>query len=121
MKVYKPYVLTMGKRRGLPSYWTGKANWSNMKGVLSDKIDDAKRFRTAREAYDTGGLHPKLLYFRAIRTDHESYILRDGFIPRWWDPNHTFNEFETFGTHVVTSSPSDEESIIFHAPHVEGL
>ena len=116
----KLYVL--GRRKDNRSgmiYWTGKTHYRKPQGTTEE--EKALHFYTAREAYEAAGQYPLLLTWRAFRVSYEKFILDDGFIPRWWDPMQTFEEYRLFGNHYVTISPSKENKYVSHLGTVEGL
>ena len=109
MKKYKPWVIAHKARTNSGvDYWSGKVRTGTPS--YTKDLERAKRFETAREAYDAASLHVKLQYCRACRTDWETSVARDGFIPRWWDQYNTFDEYALFGEHRVVKSVSSIHS-----------
>ena len=73
------YVLARCER-GQEAYYSGKPKKIGM--ATSVRVENARMYDSAREAYDDGDTSIYLNWFRAVRADTATH--RDGFVSRWW-------------------------------------
>ena len=77
------YALARSSRRGYITYWNGRYTKAGVPSVTTGD-EEAKKFPTARAAYEYARPLKGLDYFHAVRLYCRNYD--DGFITEWWMP-----------------------------------